>query len=226
MSLLLLWPQLPEGNASCWQSLGWANQVPSRVSPGLSPPNRQWARGSWLQTYVNLSLLCTGGSLPAGVGLTTDRKQTPPPHDVQRQLRARLDTQAQIEGSGRIQGGLGLGGTLEARFPTRATMEFLKSVPAVRGRLVTSVMSCCPSGHIARRVGSMLWTQAACPAALKEGGPHPSSAICKLPGHQAGVRAERLGALPARALGHSPAVQQPFEVLEEGVPVLVDEALR
>lgn len=47
---------------------------------------------------------------------------------------------------------------MEARFSTRATMEFLKSVPAVRGRLVTSVMSCCPSGHMARRVGSVLWT--------------------------------------------------------------------
>lgn len=51
---------------------------------------------------------------------------------------------------------------MEARFSTRATMEFLKSVPAVRGRLVTSVMSCCPSGHMARRVGSVLWIQDAC----------------------------------------------------------------
>lgn len=48
--------------------------------------------------------------------------------------------------------------TLEAKFSTRATMEFLKSVPAVRGRLVTSVMSCCPSGHMARKVGSTLKT--------------------------------------------------------------------
>lgn len=55
---------------------------------------------------------------------------------------------------------------MQARFSTRATMEFLKSVPAVRGRLVTSVMSCCPSGHIARRVGSELRTQAIEPAAL------------------------------------------------------------
>lgn len=53
------------------------------------------------------------------------------------------------------------GNTLEAKFSTRATMEFLKSVPAVSGRLVTSVMSCCPSGHMARRVGSMLKTCAA-----------------------------------------------------------------
>lgn len=53
------------------------------------------------------------------------------------------------------------GNTLEAKFSTRATMEFLKSVPAVRGRLVTSVMSCCPSGHMARKVGSMLKTCAA-----------------------------------------------------------------
>lgn len=50
------------------------------------------------------------------------------------------------------------GNTLEAKLSTRATMEFLKSVPAVRGRLVTSVMSCCPSGHMALRVGSALQT--------------------------------------------------------------------
>lgn len=50
------------------------------------------------------------------------------------------------------------GNTLAAKFSTRATMEFLKSVPAVRGRLVTSVMSCCPSGHMARKVGSELQT--------------------------------------------------------------------
>lgn len=91
----------------------------------------------------------------------------------------------ETEGSGRIQtqGGVAGGGgrTLEARFSTRATMEFLKSVPAVRGRLVTSVMSCCPSGHMARRVGSMLWTQVAWPAALQDS-PHPSLAICKLHG--------------------------------------------
>lgn len=66
--------------------------------------------------------------------------------------------------------------TLEARFSTRATMEFLKSVPAVRGRLVTSVMSCCPSGHMARRVGSVLQTQAEFPAILRESSPaHPYS---------------------------------------------------
>lgn len=59
-----------------------------------------------------------------------------------------------------------MGLTLEARLSTRATMEFLKSVPAVNGRLVTSVMSCCPSGHMARRVGSLLWTQALNPASL------------------------------------------------------------
>lgn len=65
---------------------------------------------------------------------------------------------------------------MEARFSTRATMEFLKRVPAVRGRLVTSVMSCCPSGHIAFRVGSVLWRQAACPAALTlpESSPYPA----------------------------------------------------
>ena len=46
--------------------------------------------------------------------------------------------------------------TLEARFSTRATMEFLKSVPVVSGRLVTSVMLCSPSGHMARSTGSVL----------------------------------------------------------------------
>ena len=85
--------------------------------------------------------------------------------------------QKNLEGSRFKVGG---GRTLEARFSTRATMEFLKSVPAVRGRLVTSVMSCCPSGHMARRVGSLLWIQAACPDALQEDSPHPSSARCKL----------------------------------------------
>lgn len=68
--------------------------------------------------------------------------------------------------------GAGAGGsTLEARFSTRATMEFLKRVPAVRGRLVTSVMSCCPSGHMARRVGSELQTQATSPATLWRAAP-------------------------------------------------------
>lgn len=41
--------------------------------------------------------------------------------------------------------------TLQASLSTRATMEFLKSVAAVRGRLVTSVMLKWPSGHISFR---------------------------------------------------------------------------
>lgn len=43
--------------------------------------------------------------------------------------------------------------TLQASLSTRATMEFLKSVAAVRGRLVTSVMLKWPSGHISFRTG-------------------------------------------------------------------------
>lgn len=137
---------------------------------------------------------------------------------------------------------------MEARFSTRATMEFLKSVPAVRGRLVTSVISCCPSGHMARRVGSELWTQAACPAALQEDSSHTSSATCKRHGLSVEPQAAQEGQTGAsegpssqspRALGNgapsgihmhaqragSPVVQQPLEVLEEGVSVLVNEAL-
>lgn len=38
--------------------------------------------------------------------------------------------------------------TLLARFSTNKIMEFLKSVAAVSGRLVTSVMLSLPSGHI------------------------------------------------------------------------------
>lgn len=38
--------------------------------------------------------------------------------------------------------------TLQARFSTNEIMEFLKSVAAVSGRLVTSVMLSLPSGHI------------------------------------------------------------------------------
>lgn len=38
--------------------------------------------------------------------------------------------------------------TLLARFSTSEIMEFLKSVAAVRGRLVTSVMLSLPSGHM------------------------------------------------------------------------------
>lgn len=43
--------------------------------------------------------------------------------------------------------------TLEAKFSTSEIMEFLKSVAAVRGRLVTSVMLNLPSGHMAFRTG-------------------------------------------------------------------------
>jgi len=43
--------------------------------------------------------------------------------------------------------------TLQASLSTKATMEFLKRVAAVRGRLVTSVMLSWPSGHISFRTG-------------------------------------------------------------------------
>lgn len=46
--------------------------------------------------------------------------------------------------------------TLQASLSTRATMEFLKSVAAVRGRLVTSVMLRRPSGHISFNTGLVL----------------------------------------------------------------------
>lgn len=46
--------------------------------------------------------------------------------------------------------------TLQASLSTKATMEFLKRVAAVRGRLVTSVMPSWPSGHISFRTGSEL----------------------------------------------------------------------
>lgn len=68
--------------------------------------------------------------------------------------------QQQPEGPGEAddQGGAGVGWgvTLEARFSTSATMEFLKRVAAVRGRLVTSVMLTSPSGHMSLRTGSVL----------------------------------------------------------------------
>lgn len=82
---------------------------------------------------------------PAGQAGFKQREQECPLHDV-----CPGGTEKDLKGN-----------TLEAKFSTRATMEFLKSVPAVRGRLVTSVMSCCPSGHMARKVGSMLKTCAA-----------------------------------------------------------------
>ena len=41
-------------------------------------------------------------------------------------------------------------------FSTSATMEFLKSIPAVTGRFVTFVMLCAPSGHICFSVSSRL----------------------------------------------------------------------
>lgn len=44
-------------------------------------------------------------------------------------------------------------GTLDARLSTRAIMEFLKRVAAVRGRLVTSVMLSFPSGHMVFNTG-------------------------------------------------------------------------
>ena len=130
------------------------------------------------------------------------------------------------------------GSTLEARFSTRATMEFLKSVPAVRGRLVTSVMSCCPSGHMARRVGSVLWTQAACPDAGGRMAPTPARPCVNFMTLGCEGQTECLKALPARVpgplpssshtraqRGPSPVVQQPLEVLEEEVSVLINEAL-
>lgn len=46
--------------------------------------------------------------------------------------------------------------TLVARLSTSAMMEFLKFVPAVIGRLVVSVMSWAPSGHISCRISSSL----------------------------------------------------------------------
>lgn len=49
--------------------------------------------------------------------------------------------------------------TLQARFSTNKIMEFLKSVAAVSGRLVTSVMLSLPSGHIAFRTGLELETR-------------------------------------------------------------------
>lgn len=49
--------------------------------------------------------------------------------------------------------------TLLARFSTREIMEFLKSVAAVKGRLVTSVMLSLPSGHMTFITGFELDTQ-------------------------------------------------------------------
>lgn len=49
--------------------------------------------------------------------------------------------------------------TLEARFSTNEIMEFLKSVAAVSGRLVTSVMLSLPSGHIPFSTGLELETR-------------------------------------------------------------------
>ena len=46
--------------------------------------------------------------------------------------------------------------TFVARFCTSAMIEFLKLVPAVIGRLVVSVMSCFPSGHINFITSSLL----------------------------------------------------------------------
>lgn len=46
--------------------------------------------------------------------------------------------------------------TLQASLSIRAMMEFLKSVAAVRGRLVTSVMLSFPSGHMSFSTGSEL----------------------------------------------------------------------
>lgn len=43
--------------------------------------------------------------------------------------------------------------TLEARFSTNEIIEFLKSVAAVSGRLVTSVILSLPSGHMALSTG-------------------------------------------------------------------------
>jgi len=100
--------------------------------------------------------------------------------------------------------------TLEARFSTSATMEFLKSVPVVSGRLVTSVMLCSPSGHMARRTGSALGT------VLPWGWRHrvPCS-------HPMAVPPTPQLCPPCP----QPVVEEPLEVLEERVLVLVQETL-
>lgn len=99
--------------------------------------------------------------------------------------------------------------TLEARFSTRATMEFLKSVPVVNGRLVTSVMLCSPSGHMACSTGSALGT------ALAWGWQHWAPCSCPM--------AVPLAPPQLCPLCPQPVVEEPFEVLEERVLVLVQE---
>lgn len=93
--------------------------------------------------------------------------------------------------------------TLLARFSTSEIMEFLKSVAAVSGRLVTSVMLSFPSGHIFFSTWlelDTLWIQNYQPLAM-------SPKIC------------------ACLYVHvSPIVQQPLKILEECVLVLVYEA--
>lgn len=46
--------------------------------------------------------------------------------------------------------------TLQTRLSTKEMMEFLKSVAAVWGRFVTSVMLSRPSGHMSLNTGSVL----------------------------------------------------------------------
>lgn len=84
-------------------------------------------------------------------------------------------------------------------------MEFLKSVPAVSGRLVTSVTLWSPSGHIARSTGSVLGMEGSGVGLAAAGDPllpHWPCPLCP-----------------------QPVVEEPFEVLEERVLVLVQETL-
>lgn len=110
--------------------------------------------------------------------------------------------------------------TLLARFSTSEIMEVLKSVAAVRGRLVTSVMLSLPSGHMtfstgleleagatqhSRRVNDRKWRDCMFTFKLR-----------------AGRRWSVVGGAFFKCA--SPVVQESLEVLEQSVFVLVDEA--
>lgn len=92
--------------------------------------------------------------------------------------------------------------TLLARFSTNEIMEFLKSVAAVSGRLVTSVMLSLPSGHIFFSTWLELERQV----------------------FSEGPKLLQRRFVPTWYEQVSPVVEQPLEILEERVLVLVDEA--
>lgn len=98
--------------------------------------------------------------------------------------------------------------TLEASLSISWIMEFLKSVPAVAGRLVISLMLCAPSGHIPETTALELQSNCTFVTRPRRFAVHRNKPTCDV----------------TMTCG-SPLEEEPLEVLEEVVLVLLHESL-